>query len=237
LKRLLGALLAALAIAGLPACAGVDPGRLGDVLAGNAPLDEATVADGLREALEVATGRSVETLSSVDGFLGNALLRIAVPEQLETVAEVLRDVGLGAKVDEFEVAMNRAAERASAEARPVFWNEIRRLTIADAFGILRGADDAATTYFRGRTETELRSRFLPLVKEKMETVGLYRVYGELAAAYEAIPFTTSPALDLDAYVTDRALDGLFLTLAEEEARIREDPAARTTRLLRRVFGR
>ena len=228
--------LLVMALLALPACTGVDPKILEGILNTERPLDEATVAAGLREALEVATGRSVETLSSVDGFLGNALLRIAVPEQFESAAGALRKVGLGGKVDEFETAMNRAAERASAEARPVFWNEIRTLSIADAFGILNGPDDAATSYFRGRTEAELRARFTPIVQDKMGEVGLYKLYGDLADAYDALPFTTTPALDLDAYVTGKALDGLFLTLAEEEARIRRDPVARTTALLKRVFG-
>ena len=223
-------------LAGLPGCAGVDMKVLEGILDTEAPLNEATVAAGLREALEVATGRSVEQLSSVDGFLGDAMLRIMVPEQFETAASTLRDIGLGGYVDDFETAMNRAAEKASAEARPVFWNEIRSLSIADAFGILNGGERAATDYFRGRTEAELRARFMPIVKEKMEEVGLYRLYGELADRYNAIPFMSTPALDLDDYVASHALDGLFTVLGEQEARIRRDPVARTTELLRRVFG-
>lgn len=234
-RRAVAALLV-VALLGLPACTGVDTKILEGILNTQTGLDEATVAAGLREALEVATGRSVETLSTVDGFLGNALLRIAVPEQFETAAGALRRVGLGGKVDEFEVAMNRAAEKASAEARPVFWNEITKLSIGDAFSILNGPEDAATVYFRERTEAELASRFGPIVQQKMGEVGLYNLYGDLADAYDALPFTTKPALDLDAYVTDKALGGLFLTLAEEEARIRQDPVARTTDLLKRVFG-
>jgi hypothetical protein len=227
------ALFTALALTG---CTGVDMEVLGDILETQAPLNEATVAAGLREALEVSTGRGVDTLSSVDGFLGNAMLRILIPEQFETVASTLRKVGLGTQVDEFEVAMNRAAERASAEARPVFWDEIRKLSIADAFGILNGGEHAATELFRQRTESELEARFLPIVQEKMEEVGLYNLYGELADRYNAIPFVTTPALDLDAHVTDGALDGLFTVLGKEEARIRQDPIARSTELLRRVFG-
>lgn len=229
-------LLVAILLTGLPGCAGVDMSVLEGILDTEAPLNEATVASGLREALEVATGRSVDQLSSVDGFLGNAMLRIAVPDQFETVASTMRDLGLGGYVDDFETAMNRAAEKASAEARPVFWNEIRRLSIADAFGILNGGEHAATDYFRGRTETELRARFMPIVQEKMEEVGLYQLYGDLADRYNAIPFVSTPALDLDDYVASRALDGLFTTLGDEEAKIRHDPVARSTELLRRVFG-
>ncbi len=230
------AALLVLCLVCLPACSGSNLELLGEILDTQRPLDEGTVAAGLREALEVATGRSVDQLSSVDGFLGDALLRIAIPEQFETVATTLRQIGLGAQVNEFETAMNRAAERASAEARAVFWNEIRRLSIADAFAILNGGERAATDYFRGRTEAELQTRFLPIVQEKMEEVGLYRIYGELADRYNAIPFVTTPAIDLDAHITEGAMSGLFTVLGNEEARIRRDPVARSTELLRRVFG-
>lgn len=224
------------ALAVLPGCASVNMDMFEDVLNSQLPLDEATVADGLREALEVATDRSVDQLSSVDGFLGDAMLRIMMPDQFETVASTLRSIGLGGEVDAFETSMNRAAEKASAEVRPVFWNEIRQLSIADAFGILNGDQQAATQYFRSRTETELRTRFMPIVQEKMEEVGLYRIYGDLADRYNAIPLVNSPALDLDAYVVDGTLDGLFTVLGQQEAKIRQDPAAQTTALLKRVFG-
>lgn len=229
-------LLLIAALAGLPACTAVDPSVLGGILNTQQPLDEATVAAGLREALEVGTGRSVSTLSSVDGFLGNALLRIAIPDEFQRAAGTLRTVGLGSQVDTFEVAMNRSAERACGEARQVFWDQIKAMSIADAFGILRGPDDAATSYFRERTESTLRARFTPIVQEKMGEVGLYNIYNNLADAYDALPLTTRPALDLDAYITDKALGGLFTTLAGEEMKIREDSVARTTDLLKRVFG-
>ncbi len=230
------AALLVLSLLCLPACSGTDLELLGDILDTHAPLDEGTVAAGLREALEVATGRSVEQLSTVDGFLGDALLRIAIPEQFETVATTLRQLGPGAQVNEFETAMNRAAESASAEARPVFWNEIRRLSIADAFAILNGGERAATNYFRSRTEAELQALFKPIVQEKMEAVGLYRIYGELADRYNAIPFVETPAIDLDTHITEGALYGLFSVLGNEEARIRRDPVARSSALLKRVFG-
>ena len=236
IKRCTLTALLFLALAGLPGCAGMNMDMLEGVLNNELSLDEATVADGLREALEVATDRSVGQVSSVDGFLGDAMLRIVVPKKFETVASSLRKIGLGSEVDAFETSMNRAAERASAEVRPVFWNEIRQLSIADAFGILNGGEEAATQYFRGRTEDELRARFTPIVQEKMEEVGLYRIYGELAARYNAIPLVNSPAMDLDSYVVDGTLDGLFLVLGQEEAKIRKDPAAQTTALLKRVFG-
>jgi hypothetical protein len=133
--------------------------------------------------------------------------------------------------------MNRAAELAAAEAKDVFWNAITAMTISDAFGILRGGKTAATDYFRDRTYADLRSRFHPIVRQKIETVGISRVYGRIADAYNRItPTGTERLVDLDEYVTDRALAGLFTILATEERKIREDPLARTTDLLRRVFG-
>ncbi len=200
------------------------------------PLDAATVAAGLKEALQVGTERTVLSTSSVDGFLANQLIRIALPEQFHGMAKALRTVGFGSQVDALEVAMNRAAERAAGEAKTVFWAAIRQMSVADAFGILNGGDTAATTYFRDHTEATLRSRFQPIVEQKMGEVGLYRIYEDVVERYRAIPFVTTPPLDLGDYVTDKSLDGLFLVLAQEEKRIREDPVARTTELLRRVFG-
>ena len=143
---------------------------------------------------------------------------------------------MAGEVNRFEVAMNRSAEAAAVEATAVFRDAILRMPVVDAWGILRGADTAATAYFRKRTSATLRERYLPIVQAKMADVGLYRIYGELMDAYSALPLVTRPALDLDAYITERALDGLFSVLAAQERRIRDDPAARTTDLLRRVFG-
>ena len=132
--------------------------------------------------------------------------------------------------------MNRAAEEAVGEAREALWDEIRAMSFADAMGILEGGPSAATDYFEDRTRSELESRFRPIVAAKMETVGLSRLYADLAQRYNALPLTTRPAIDLEEYVTGKALDGLFTALREEEARIRAEPLARTTDLLRRVFA-
>jgi hypothetical protein len=228
-----------IALAGLlPACAGIDPGSLGDILqSGGGPLDDATIVSGLREALQVGTQRASASVSRTDGYFGNARIRIPLPQELESAAGTLRSVGLGGKVDEFELAMNRAAEAAAGEAVDVFWTAIKSMTIADARGILNGPDTAATAYFRRTTEAQLEARFAPIVNDKMTALGTVRVYDQLVAAYEALPLTTKPAFDPRAYVTDRALDGLFAVLGDEEKRIRDDPAARTTELLRKVFGR
>ncbi len=205
---------------------------------GKSKLDEPTVAAGIREALRVGAENTVESTSSLDGFLGNELIRIAVPDQLEEAASALRRIGLGSMVDELEVGMNRAAELAAAEAREVFAEAIAGITIEDAFGILKGQDTAATEYFRERAGTALRARFHPIVEMKMETIGLSRDYARFAEAYNNLPLAdAAPLVDLDEYVTDRALGGLFTVLEDEERRIRRDPMARTTELLRKVFGR
>lgn len=217
----------------LPGCLSESLGKL--INEGDGPLDEATVTAGLKEALRIGSERAVDTTSRVDGFWGNALIRIAMPEEFENAAHTLRRIGLGAQVDEFELKMNRAAELAAGEAKSVLWNAITNMTIGDAFGILGGGDTAATDYFRDKTSDRLHERFRPIVEGTMSEAGLYRIYNDLLDQYDALPLVSRPSFDLDGYITERTLSGLFTILAREEARIREDPAARTTELLRRVF--
>lgn len=203
---------------------------------GVGPLDDDTIVAGLREALEVGTRNTVDSTSSLNGFLANELIRIALPDQLEGMGNALRTIGFGAQVDELEVAMNRTAERAAGEATSVFVDGIRQMTFADARQILQGNETAATDYFRRTTSDTLRRRFSPIVHQKMQEVGVVRTYDGLLKTYEAIPLVSKPDMDLYRYVTDEALDGLFTVLAQEEQKIRTDPAARITPLLQRVFG-
>lgn len=204
--------------------------------ASSAALDEPTIVSGLKQALEVGTRNAVDLTSRQDGFWGNDLIRIPLPESLDKMAGALRSVGFGAQVDELEVKMNRAAEQAASEAAPVFGSAIRSMSFADARTILGGNDTAATDYFRDRTQEELTRRFEPIVGAQMEQVGLARLYDSLAARYSALSFGTGSAPELRSYVTQEALDGLFTMLAQEEQRIRTDPSARVTELLQRVFG-
>lgn len=228
---LAAALLAALACAG----GGVDD-LLARAGAGRPGLSNDTIVAGLKEALEVGTRSAVARTSQVDGYFGNPLIRIGLPDSLDAMAKGLRAIGFGRKVDELELAMNRAAERAAGEATDVFWSAIRQMTFADARAILGGDDTAATDYFDRTTRDELRGRFEPIVSEKMGQVGLVRLYDDLVARYMALPLTSEPPVEMRGYVTERALDGLFAILGEEERKIRADPGARTTELLRRVFG-
>jgi len=209
---------------------------LDQMLGAGGPLDSNTVALGLKQALEVGTQRTTTTLSRPGAFGNDPILRLRLPGQLGQFAQVLRGVGFAAQVDQLEDSMNRAAEQAAAKAVPVFTQAISTMTIADAFEILNGPDDAATRYFQDRTSAELRSRFEPVAALAMQEVGLYGVYQDLVARYEQIPFMKPPAVDLEGYVADQTLSALFAEVAKEEARIREDPAARSTALLRRVFG-
>jgi hypothetical protein len=202
----------------------------------SAPLDEGTVTRGLQEALRVGTERAAGTLSAAGGFSDNQLLRIGLPDEYQRVASALRGIGLGGQVDELELSMNRAAEKAAGEATPVFASAISSMTVTDAFGILNGEADAATRYFEARTSDELRSRFTPVVTEAMSSVGVYQALQDVTAAYDALPFAKPPATDISAWVTDGALSGLFSTLAEEEQKIRDDPSARSSALLRQVFA-
>jgi hypothetical protein len=159
-----------------------------------------------------------------------------MPAQYDGAARTLRSIGLASYVDNFERSMNRAAERASGEAIDVFWSAITQMSISDAFAILNGSDTAATDYFRRTTTTSLTARFEPIVTAKMEEVGVYNIYNDLVATYNQLPIAKPEAIDIDDYVTTRTVDGIFVVLEGEEKRIREDPAARTTELLRRVFG-
>lgn len=226
-----------LALACLVGCAGMQNLDLGGVLGGTAPLDERTVTAGLKEALTVGTERTVARTSAQDGYLGDALLRIALPDALVDIAGSLRRVGLGAHVDQLEVAMNRAAELAAREATGLFVETVRGMTLQDVWGILNGHQTAATDFFRERTAAALTGRYRPIVQASLQQVGGYQQYEDLVARIDALPFIDAPDLDLVGYVTDRALVGLFTVLGQEEARIRQDPLARTTALLQRVFGR
>ncbi len=205
-------------------------------LLGGAALDEKTIVAGLRDALRVGTDRTVRATSTTNGYFGDPQIRIPLPEQLETIADKLRSVGMAAQLDELELTMNRAAESAAAEATPVFADAITSMSFSDARSILQGGERAATDYFEANTRSELAQRFAPIVDASMRRVGVFQLYDQVATRIALLPFVDPAQLDLRAFVNDRALDGLFSVLAREEARIREDPAARTTDLLRRVFG-
>lgn len=195
---------------------------------------------GLRAALDKGVDHAVTDLGRDGGFFRNIEVRIPVPESLQPVERALRTVGQGPLVDEFQLAINRAAEKAVPEAVSVLVNSIRKMTFTDAEQILRGHETAATDFFRRTSQTNLYERFLPIVADATARSGVTAAYKRMTenplAAVAAQAVLGRQNVDLDAYVTDRALDGLFLKIAEQEKLIRENPAERTTEILRRVFG-
>lgn len=235
MKKLLASALGAALLSG---CAGLPPelqSVLGHAGAPGTGLAESEIAAGLREALTAGTERAVARIGVPDGFWRNRDLQIPLPDSLKKVEKTLRTLGQGRTVDEFHLSLNRAAEAAVPEAVSIFATAIRGMTLADARGILDGPPNAATEYFRGRTTAQLTARFRPIVSHATSTVGATRKYKDLVARVgRFVPDLKTT--DLDGYVTERALHGAFRTLAEEEARIRADPAARTSEILRRVFG-
>ena len=206
---------------------------------GGAPLNNGEVVSGLKEALRVGTERSVLKGSAQDGFNGNALIRIPFPPEAIKVKNTLLDLGLKKPVDDLELTLNRAAESAAKEAVPIFVEAITSMTIADGFAILNGGEHAATIYLKEKTTAALLQRFRPVVEQATQKVALTSYWKPVADAYNTTTlFTGNKAIepDLNAYVTNKAADGLFLLLADEEKRIRQDPLARTTAILQRVFG-
>jgi hypothetical protein len=205
--------------------------------AGSGGLNEAKIGSGLQEALKVGTENAVFQTGSVDGFLANKAIKILMPKSLQNVEQPLRLVGYGPQIDEFVVSMNRAAEKAVPFAKEIFWDAIGQMSFDDATKILNGNDTAATDYFKGQTSKKLQSAFRPTVETVMADVGVTRQYNDLIGRYKSVPFAKSMSFDIDQYVTEKTTDGLFFVVAQEEKKIRTNPAARVTDLLKDVFGR
>ena len=203
---------------------------------GSVALDDGQVVSGLKEALSIGTTNAVSATSAVDGYFANAAIKILVPEKARKAAGLLQKVGFRQEVDDFVLSMNRAAEKAAPQARARFVDAIRGMTFDDARGILRGGDTAATDYFRRKTRQKLYDDFHPVISKSMDEVGVTRSYKRMMGKYASLPFARAESLDLDRYVTEKALDGLFYMVGQEEKKIRTDPAARVTDLLKTVFG-
>jgi hypothetical protein len=200
-----------------------------------AGLSDAKIASGLKEALKVGSENTVKLTGKTDGYFLNQAIKILMPDKLQTLEKGLRAVGYGSKVDEFVLSMNRAAEKAAPFAKQIFWDAIGEMTFEDARKILSGHDTAATDYFKGKTSDKLAVVFKPIVDKTMNEVAVTRKYNELVDQFQAIPFMKSESLDINHYVVTKALDGLFHVLGEEEKKIRTNPKARVTDLLKEVF--
>ena len=202
---------------------------------GKAGLSENEIVQGLKEALEIGTDNSVTLLSRADGFYKHPDVKILLPEKVQQVESLLRTTGFGGQVDAFELSMNRAAEQAAPEARRLFWEAITQMTFDDAKRILSGRENEATLYFQEKTTSRLTELFTPIVHNAMADVGVTRAWQDLDNKMGKLPFVESFRFDLDGYVTGKTLDGLFFMIEEEERKIRQDPEARVTELLKKVF--
>ena len=203
---------------------------------GGGGLNDAKIGSGLQEALKVGTENAVGQTGTVDGFLMNKAIKILMPKTLQNMEKPLRMVGYGPQIDEFVVGMNRAAEKAVPFAKEIFWDAIGAMTFDDAHKILNGNDTAATDYFKSKTSTKLQTAFRPSVEQVMNQVGVNRQYNDLIGKYKDVPFSKNIAFDVNQYVTEKATDGIFFVVGQEEKKIRTNPAARVTDLLKDVFG-
>jgi RNA binding exosome subunit len=199
--------------------------------------DTNTTIAGLKEALSVGTENAVKSVSQADGYFGNPAIKIPLPENVQKVAKTLRKVGLKKEVDSFEVSMNRAAEKAAPRAKDIFIGAVKEMTFQDAKKVLFGGDTAATDYLKAKTSEKIYTAFKPIVSSTMNDVGVTKSYKQLADKAKRTHLLKEESLDLDRHVTNKALDGLFYMVGQEEKKIRTDPLARVTELLKKVFGR
>lgn len=212
---------------------------LGDankVLGGDKPLTTAEVAEGLKEALIKGISTGSDLVSITDGYFKNAEIKIPFPSEVKKVEDAMRKIGLGGQVDKFVLTLNRGAEDAAKEAKPIFIAAIKSMTIQDAWAILKGEENAATEYLKRTTSASLKEKFKPVIQSSLNKVNATKYYGEIITRYNQIPLVEKVNPNLDDYATDKAIEGLFVMIAKEEKNIRMDPVARTTELLKRVFG-
>lgn len=203
---------------------------------GPAPLTNMEVIKGLKEALSVGTNNSTALTSKLDGFYKNPEIFIPFPPEAIKVKEKIEALGMKSQVDKFVMTMNRSAETASKKAAPIFLNAITSMSIADGFAILRGGDNAATSYLKQKTSGQLRTEFNPVVKSAIDEVEVTKYWNPVISTYNKIPFIDKQNPNLEDYITTKAMDGLFLMIEKEEKQIRKDPLARVSAILKRVFG-
>lgn len=199
-------------------------------------LTNADVSNGLKQALELGVSSGVDMLSKQNGYYGNNMVKILFPEQLQKVDNTLRKIGLSNLADEGIKLLNRAAEDAVSQAKPIFVSAIRNLTFTDAMSILTGNKDAATQYLQKQTTSQLVSAFSPQIKASLDKVGANDVWTQIMNKYNTIPFISPVNTDLTAYVTEKTIEGLFVQIAQKELDIRQNVSARTTPLLQKVFA-
>jgi hypothetical protein len=198
--------------------------------------NQAQLVRGIKDALELGSTRASSSLSATGGYANNPLYRILLPAEVQPIASRLRQLGLGAQMDQVEALMNQGAEKAAIEAKGVFIDAVRNMTVTDALGIVRGGNTAATDYFRAQTEASLRQRYLPIIQQNLQQIGFYNQYKQLLSTYNMLPIANKPNLDLEQHVLNQALNGLFKQVAVEEQLIRKDPVGRGSQVIGAVFG-
>ena len=199
-------------------------------------LSDTQIASGLKEALSVGTQKAVKEVAKPGGYLDNNAIKILLPPSLRPVETALRAAGQGPKIDDFIASMNHAAEAAAPEAAGIFGDAVKQMTIEDARKLLSGGNTSITDYFKSKTSAQLATAFRPHVEAAMSANGVSQKYQELAGNAPQLPFMSSSKLDINTYVVNKALDGLFYMLGQQEQQIRTNPAARSTDLLKKVFG-
>ncbi|KYG80944.1 hypothetical protein AWW67_08820 [Roseivirga seohaensis] len=209
-----------------------------DILGGGgAAFSKEEAANALKEALEQGTSKGVDILSKVDGYYKNPEIKIPFPQEAQAVESKLRALGLGNQVDQAVESLNRAAENAAYEAKDIFIAAIKSLTINDAINIVKGDKDAATQFLERETTTSLEGKFNPIIEASLQKVNATKYWSDVMGTYNKVPFVKKVETDLTAYVTAKAIDGLFVMIAKEELNIRENAGARTSELLKKVFGK
>lgn len=235
----LGLFFAAALILCLSSCDVQSQSKIGNILkqipTGGTPTS-LEIGQGIKQALEIGTSEGADKLSAKDGFFGNLAVKILFPPEAQKVEKTLRSVGLNALADNVILSINRAAEDAAKEAKPIFLSAIKQMTIADATNILLGDKDAATQYFKRVTTAQLMEKFRPVITNSLGKVGATRYWSDAATAYNKLPLVKPVNTDLSSYVAQKAIDGMFIQVAQEELKIRDNINARSTTLLQKVFG-
>ena len=223
-------------ILGLLFISGCTSEQVRSLIGGSGPLTQGEIVDGLKEALTIGSDNAATSLNRRDAFFANVALKIPFPPKARAVENTLRNIGAGQVADDVILSLNRAAEDAAIRSKPIFLDAIRTITFADAVGILRGGPTSATDYLRVSTLQSLVAAFRSPIQGSLDKVGATRYWGDAISLYNKVPLVDPVDPDLTAFVTSKALDGLFTVVGQEEAKIRADPAARVTEILRRVFG-
>lgn len=235
----IGLYVAALGLLCLNSCDVQSQNKIGNILkqipTGGTPTT-LEIGQGIKQALEIGTSQGADKLSAKDGFFGNLAIKILFPSEAQKVEKTLRSIGLNSLADNVILSLNRAAEDAAKEAKPIFISAIKQMTITDATNILLGNKDAATEYFKRVTTAQLMEKFKPVITNSLSKVGATKYWGDAALAYNKIPLVKPINTDLSAYVAQKAIDGMFVQVAQEELKIRDNISARSTGLLQKVFG-